>query len=34
MKKFKVADYWHIEIFVAIPFLLLWTFLLFVIAYG
>lgn len=28
----KIADYWHIEIFVAMPIIILWTILLVIIA--
>jgi len=31
-KNLKVADYWHVEIFVAIPIVIVWTVLLVIIA--
>ena len=31
--KFKIADYWHVEIFVMIPVVIVWTVLLAIIAF-
>ena len=25
LKKFKIADYWHIEIFILVPVMVVWT---------
>jgi len=30
--KFKMAEYWHLEMYVIIPFAVLWTILLIIIA--
>jgi len=30
--KFKIADYWHVKIFVMIPVIIVWTVLLVIIA--
>ncbi len=32
-KKLKIADYWHVEIFVLAPVIFIWTVLLVIIAF-